>query len=85
MVVTGASSGLGKSTAKLNIDNAIGKCYFKLDEKDIEKIFMEIPNLLTKYNGKFLNQFIQNEETNTAGKEVLLTIFILIQDSIVFT
>ena len=35
--------------------------------------------------GKFLNQFIQNEETNTAGKEVLLTIFILIQDSIVFT
>jgi len=122
IIVTGASSGLGKSTAKLlaqfganviliargtdsdangksRLDYAVEEVKacakdpenqiiegFKLDVKDREKIFMEIPSLLTKYNGidwvimshgcsapgEFLNQAIQDAELTMAGKETIM-------------
>jgi len=122
VIVTGASSGLGKSTAKLlaqyganviliargqdsdangksRLDYAVEEVKacakdpenqliegFKLDVKDRKKIFMDIPSLLTKYNGidwvilshgysapgEFLNQAIQDSESTMAGKETLM-------------
>ncbi|OUM65829.1 hypothetical protein PIROE2DRAFT_20259 [Piromyces sp. E2] len=122
IIVTGASSGLGKSTAKLlaqyganviliargqdsdangksRLDYAVEEVKacakdpenqiiegFKLDLKDREKIFMEVPSLLTKYNGidwvimshgfsspgEFLNQSIQDTESTIAGKETIM-------------
>jgi 3-dehydrosphinganine reductase len=122
IIVTGASSGLGKSTAKLlaqfganviliargqdsdangksRLDYAVDEVKacakdpekqtiegFKLDLKDREKIFMEVPSLLTKYNGidwvvmshgcsapgEFLNQAIQDAESTMAGKETIM-------------
>jgi len=122
IIVTGASSGLGKSTAKLlaqhganviliargkdsdangksRLDYAVEEVKacakdpekqliegFKLDLKDREKIFLEVPSLLTKYNGidwvvmshgvsapgEFLNQAIQDAELTIAGKETTM-------------
>jgi len=122
IIVTGASSGLGKSTAKLlaqhganviliargkdsdangksRLDYAVEEVKacakdpekqliegYKLDIKDREKIFLEVPSLLTKYNGidwiimshgvsspgEFLNQAIQDAESTVAGKETIM-------------
>jgi len=122
IIITGASSGLGKSTAKLlaqhganviliargkdsdangksRLDYAVDEVKacakdpdnqiiegFKLDLKDREKIFMDIPSLITKYNGidwvilshgcsapgEFLNQAIQDAEATMAGKETTM-------------
>jgi len=122
IIITGASSGLGKSTAKLlaqyganviliargqdsdangksRLDYAVEEVKacakdpekqiiegFKLDLKDRDKIFLEIPSLLTKYNGidwvilshgfsspgEFLNQSIQDAEATIAGKETIM-------------
>jgi len=122
IIITGASSGLGKSTAKLlaehganviliargqdsdvngksRLDYAVEEVKacaknpekqiiegFKLDIKDREKIFLEMPSLLTKYNGidwvilshgfsspgEFLKQSIQDAEATIAGKETIM-------------
>lgn len=122
IIITGASSGLGKATAKqlaangANViliargtdKNAQGKSRldlaveevktfaknpekqiiegFKLDVKDREKIFTEMPTLLTKYQkidwfimshgfsspGEILNQSIKDSEATIAGKETIM-------------
>jgi len=122
ILVTGASSGLGKSTAKIlaqhganviliargkdsdargksRLDYAVEEVKacakdpknqiiegYKLDLKDRERIFLDIPSILTKYNGidwvilshgfsspgEILNQSIQDAEATIAGKETIM-------------
>jgi len=122
VLITGASSGLGKSTAKLlsqhganliiiargtdsdangksRLDYAVEEIKacakdpekqiiegVKLDMKDRKNIFLEIPSLLTKYNGidwiitshgfsspgEILNQSIQDAEATAADKDTIM-------------